>query len=263
MTLEPTTLPALLDRMAALKAAGGAISTNYFRQEMAGSNLLAAATDRSVVFLNDEFDFFRLYYFTRDLADLGDVLSRLPYPGTTVCGYLTKSAPDAPTLAALQQGRLERHSHFRRMTHTKLPVRPAALTTSYAEPADADALYAELFAIFDPFSDHLPKRETFATWITQRQVLVNRRDAAITGAVVFQILGKQVNFNYLFSRSADPMDLLRLQSSFYAEMHTRGLRSGFLWVNATNTPIIRLHASFGWKFDGLEDRFHLFRPRHA
>lgn len=249
--------------MAALKAAGGAISTNYFRQDLAGARLLAAVTDRSVIFLNDEFDFFRLYYFTRDIGDLGDALARLQYPGTTVCGYLTKSGPDAATLAALQKGRLERHATFRRMTHAKLPVRPAAIKCSYAEAADTEPLYGKLFSIFDPFTDHLPTRENFATWIANRQVLVNRREGDITGAVVFQLFGKQVNYNYLFSRSADPMDLLGLQSSFYAEMHTRGVRSGFLWVNAANTPIIRLHTGFGWKFDGLDDHFHLFRPRHA
>lgn len=249
--------------MAALKAASDAISTNYFRQELVGMRVLAASTDRSVIFLNDEFDFYRLYYFTRDAGDLGDLLSQLHYPGATVCGYLTKSAPDAATLAALQRGRLARQATFRRMTHTKLPVRPSALRNSYAEAADLEPLYAELFSIFDPFTDHLPRREIFATWIANRQVLVNRHEAAITGAVVFQILGKQVNYNYLFSRSADPMDLLRLQSSFYAEMHTRGIRSGFLWVNAANTPIIRLHTGFGWKFDGLEDHFHLFHARHA
>src|SRR5207249_103027 len=58
-----------------------------------------AATARSVLLANDEHDFFRLYFFTSDLADLEQILCDVDFPGDVVAGYLTKTADEniAPT----------------------------------------------------------------------------------------------------------------------------------------------------------------------
>jgi hypothetical protein len=69
----------------------GGVSTNYFRQEMVGQQILTAATSRIVLLTNDEHDFFRLYFFTSDLADLEQTLRDADYPGDVVTSYLTRS----------------------------------------------------------------------------------------------------------------------------------------------------------------------------
>ena len=44
--------------------------TNYFRQPMTGDVILGARTASTAVFINDDGDFFRLYFRSVDLADL-------------------------------------------------------------------------------------------------------------------------------------------------------------------------------------------------
>ena len=93
MKLKPDTLASVHEQMALVKAQStGGFFTNYFRQEMVGPQVFAAATARSVLLVNDEHDFFRLYFFTSDLADLEQILRDLDYPGNVVTGYLTKAA---------------------------------------------------------------------------------------------------------------------------------------------------------------------------
>src|SRR5436190_8198467 len=104
MEFTPETLADVHARMAQIKAhAYGNFSTNYFRQEMVGQQILVTATDQTILLANDEYDFFRLYFFTSDPVDLGQVLQHARYPGEVVAGYLTKNL-DKNVAAAFEQG---------------------------------------------------------------------------------------------------------------------------------------------------------------
>ena len=75
MKLTPDTLASVHEQMALVKTQSTQdCFTNYFRQEMVGPQILTAATARTVLLTNDEHDFFRLYFFTSDLADLQQIL---------------------------------------------------------------------------------------------------------------------------------------------------------------------------------------------
>jgi hypothetical protein len=148
---------------------------------------------------------------------------------------------------------------FQRMTHNKLPSRPLNASLAYATPEDAGQIHQDLFRTFNKFTDHLPDMNRLLEYIAKQFILVNRKGGRVLGAVIFQILGRQVNFNYFYNSSPEALDALRLQSNFYGLMHQRGIRSGFLWVNSTNQGVIRMHQAFGWRFDGLKDCFYLKR----
>ncbi len=88
MKFKPDTLASAHEQMALVKAQStGRFLTNYFRQEMVRPQILTAATARSVLLGNDEHDFFRLYFFTNDLADLERMLRDADFPGGVVGGY--------------------------------------------------------------------------------------------------------------------------------------------------------------------------------
>ena len=83
MKFDSDTIENVMARMDAVKAGSKfGFLTNYFRQEMVGNVILSAGTERSVVFVNDEHDFFRLFFFTTDLPDLSRVLAALEFPTT-------------------------------------------------------------------------------------------------------------------------------------------------------------------------------------
>ena len=62
MKFHPDSLAKVHKQMAGVKAqSSGDFFTNYFRQELMGSQVLTAVTAHGVLLLNDEHDFFRLY----------------------------------------------------------------------------------------------------------------------------------------------------------------------------------------------------------
>jgi hypothetical protein len=257
MKLKPDTLASIHEQMALVKAQStGGFFTNYFRQEMVGPQILTAASARSLLLANDEHDFFRLYFFTSDLADLEQILRDAEFPGDVVAGYLTKAA-DGNIGAAFQQSGFNPIATYRRMITYRLPPQRPNPALEYAIAADVDQLYEDLFQTFNKFTDHLPTKDRLHGYVVNRWVIVNRQADRILGAVCFQLQGPRVNYNYLYNLSHNGLDFLRLQNNFYGVMHQRGIRAGFLWINQTDTRLAALHESMGWRFDGLQDYFYL------
>jgi hypothetical protein len=259
MKLNVDTLASVHEQMALVKAQStGGFFTNYFRQEMVGPQILSAATSRTILLANDEHDFYRLYFFTSDLADLEQILREVDFPGEIVAGYLAK-APDQDIAALFQRSRFNPIATYRRMITYRLPPQRPNPALEFAIAADIDQIYEGLFHAFNKYTDHLPTRDRLLRYVENQWVIVNRQDRRIRGAVCFQFEGPRVNYNYLYNLSHNALDFLRLQNNFYGVMHQRGIHAGFLWVNQAESRLAALHESMGWRFDGLKDYFYL-RP---
>ena len=257
MKFKPHTLASAHEQMALVKAqSNGGFFTNYFRQEMVGPHILTVVTARSVLLANDEHDFFRLYFFTTDLADLEHILCDVEFPGDVVVGYLTKAA-DQNVVAAFQQSGFNPIATYRRMITYRLPLQRPNLALEYATAADVDEVHEGLFRAFNKYTDHLPTKNRLHGYVVNQWVIVSRKTGRILGAVCFQLEGPRVNYNYLYNFSHDGLDFLRLQNNFYGVMYQRGIHAGFLWINQTDTRLAALHQSMGWRFDGLQDYFFL------
>jgi hypothetical protein len=256
MEFKPETLANAHARMAHIKAhSNHSFSTNYFRQEMVGQQILVTATDQTILLVNDEYDFFRLYFFTSDLADLGQVLHHARYPGDVVVGYLTKE-PDKNVAAAFEQGGFLPIAAYGRMETYQLPRQLPNPALDYAVASDADQLHKDLFRAFNKYTDHLPTKTRLLEYIKKGQVIVSRRDGQIVGALCFQLQGLKVNYNYIYAFSGNSLDFLQLQNNFYGVMNQCGIRAGFLWINQANTRLAALYQATGWQFDGLQDHFY-------
>jgi hypothetical protein len=257
MKFKPDTLASIHEQTAVVKAqTSGSFFTNYFRQEMVGPQILTAARARTILLANDEHDFFRLYFFTSDLADLEQILRDVDFPGDVVAGYLTRVA-DENIAAAFQRSGFKPIATYRRMITYRLPPQRPNAALEYAVAADVDQLHKDLFQTFNKYTDHLPTKDRLHSHVVNQWVIVNRQAGRTLGAVCFQLNGPQVNYNYLYNSSRNPLDLLQLQNNFYGVMHQRGVRRGFLWTNQANTRVAALHESMGWRFDGLQDYFYL------
>jgi hypothetical protein len=256
MEFRPETLPNAHARMAQIKAhVHGSFSTNYFRQEMIGQQVLVTTTDQTILLANDEYDFFRLYFFTGDLVDLGQALHHARYPGKVVASYLTKN-PDKNVAIAFEQGGFLPIATYRRMETYRLPRQRPNPALEYAVPADAEQIHQDLFRAFNKYTDHLPTKARLLDYIENQQVIVNRKMGKIVGAVCFQLKGLKVNYNYIYNVSGDGLDFLQLQNNFYGVMNQRGIHAGFLWINQSNNRLAALYRAAGWRFDGLQDYFY-------
>lgn len=256
MKLKRDSLAKVHEEMARVKAEStGGFHTNYFRQELTGSEIMTATTSRTVLVLNNELDFFRLYFFTTDSADLEQVLGSMEFPGETVTGHLTRSA-DGKVADVFRRTGFNLIARYRRMITYQLPCYRPNVSLEYATVTDLDDLYKALFQTFNKYTDHLPTKERLRRYIENEWVIVNRDVDRITGAVCFQLEGSRVNYNYIYNLTGDPLGFMRLQNNFYAVMHQRGIRAGFLWINDAENNLAKLYQSMGWQFDGLKDHFY-------
>lgn len=228
--------------------------TNCFAPP-AQSSLLMLATDAAVVFASLEHDFHRLHYFSASVESLGALLAAFPVGRDAVIGYVDKSKNETLCAAFSAAGYHEK-AHYQRMTNVKLPLRKVRSEPEFAREDEAGELLHLLAGTFDPMTDHLPELQRLREIVAAKQALVSRTDGKLSGALVFQQPGKQVNFNFLVNRGGNTMDLLALQNGFYHVMAQRGITSGFLWVDSRNVGVIKLHQAFGWRFDGLNDWFY-------
>jgi hypothetical protein len=257
MKLKEDTLAKVHEKMALVKAQSTVgFFTNYFRQELVGPQILSATTPRTILLANDEHDFYRLYFFTSDLADLEQILGEADFLGETVAGYVTKAAGDK-VAAAFQHSGFRPIATYHRMITYRLPPQRPNSALEYATAADIDQIYEGLFQTFNKYTDHLPTKDRLLHYVENQWVIVNRQAGRIRGAVCFQLEGPRVNYNYLYSLSRNAIDFLQLQNNFYGVMHQRGIHAGFLWINQTETRLAALHESVGWRFDGLKDHFYL------
>jgi len=256
MKLELETLANAHAGMAQIKARSDhGFFTNYFRQEMVGERILVAATDATILLLNDEYDFFRLFFFTSDFDDLGQPLQRVKYPGDVVAGYLTRKA-DKGVVTAFEQGGFRPLATYGRMVTSALPRQQPNASLEYAVPADRDQLHQDLFRTFNKYTDHLPTKSRLLDDIEKKQVIVKRQNGQIIGGVCFQLHGFKVNYNYIYSLTGHALDFLQLQNNFYGVMNQRGIRAGFLWINLANDRLASVYRATGWRFDGMQDHFY-------
>ena len=103
--------------------------------------------------------------------------------------------------------------------------------------------------------DHLPTIDKLIEYVKNDQVLVKREKGMIIGYIIFIIQGKRVNFNYWFNEG-NLLNSLDLVTNFYGLMNAKGIKSGFLWVNVEKKGVLKLHQTFGYNFDGLEDHIY-------
>ncbi len=228
--------------------------TNCFAPLTDATDLAMLASDTAVVFACAETDFSRLYYHATDVASLASLLADFKAPLPLVIGYVDKTKNEALCAAFCDAGFVET-AHYLRMTSAAFPVPEAAEHPEFATADETDAVMALLRSTFNAVTDHLPSRERLRSLIEQQQVIVRREAGQVTGLVAFQVLGRQVNFNYLLNRGRRG-DGSVLKQSFFRCMAERGLTSGFLWVDSTNERARQIYSANGWKADGLNDWFY-------
>lgn len=232
------------------------IYTNYFQQKFHGDNLYRISTDKSILILNDEFDFYRLYYYTCDLCDLAFLVQNMDFSGTIVVNLLSKT-DDHHIKSIFESSGFGFFAKFRRMASQKLRICATNSSLQFAELGEVEKVQQALLGEFNRYTGHIPTLGSLAEMVSDKQVLVSRRGSELSGCLVFQVHGRKVHYNFLYSHADDRAVAPMLIENFYGLMHERGISSGFLWVDELNTGVIRMHRYFGWSFDGLMASYYI------
>lgn len=256
MKLSPFRLETLEQQMDEIKRGSNSpIVTNYFKQPLTGRLILGTHSECTALFINDDMDFYRLYFYSSDLVELAELLRRTDFPASVVSSYIAKEL-DPRVEGAFQDAGFTDHAVFVRLVNYELRVYEKNSRLQFAEPNDLKPLWYLLME-FDRYTDYFPKQAALLDLIKKRQVILNRKNGTIKGYIIFRVMGSKVNFNYFYNRSDDPRDSLMLLHNFYAILHERGIKSGVQWNNLKNVRVRELHRQFGWKEEATKAFFYL------
>lgn len=229
------------------------VFTNYFRQQLNAESLCALQSDNSIIFLDQDIDFHRLYFYSSNLTELHDTIMAVEITPTTI-DYITK-VPSKDLVTILSEAGFRNIAVYKRIINNNLPAHRANSSLSFARKEELEFLHNRLFTDFGKYLDHFPTIEKLGEFIKNMQVIVVRERHNISGYIIYQLYGRKVFLNYWFNEG-NPLNSLLLLTNFYGLMHEKGIKSGFGWVNEKNTGVIKTHQKFGYKFDGLQD--HIF-----
>jgi hypothetical protein len=228
--------------------------TNYFKQQLNGADIFYFSSASTVIFLNDDYDFYRLYFVSGNLEELNQFFKVIEWKTNLVIDYITKST-DGNLECVFQANGFQFLSTYLKMRHLALPNVKVNSRLYFANEEQVDLLLSHLLKDFNPYTDHLPTRLMLLNYIRNRWVIINGEPNDIRGYIVFQVLGKHVNCNFVYNSSNNVLDWLFLQRNLYGLMNQQGIRRGFLWVESENVEVIKMYKTQGWYFDGVIDKF--------
>jgi L-amino acid N-acyltransferase YncA len=208
------------------------------------------------VFIDKDMDFSRLYFYSICLNSLSDLIKKITI-APVIADYITKEPLGELENIFLGAG-FEKYAVLLRMINNSLRRFHKVEPLHFAEEKEWPAVLEKLNEGLDKYTGHFPQKEELAGLIRDKRILVTRKNNEITGLLMYQIAGKKCNFNQWYSaRGNDPMEGANLLINLYALLDEKGIRSGFMWVNENNIPVMKIHQRFGFKPDGLADYIYL------
>ena len=238
------------------KKSRGPVYTNYFKPQVYQTNLLSTLNDEALVFMDRDTDFYRLYFYAINLMSILDLLKATSV-SPIVVDYLAKDfSGDVETLF-LNAG-FEKYAVLIRMINNNLPKFPKTEPLHYAEETEWSVILDMLNVGLDKFTGHFPQQEELLNLIRDKRVIVTRKNNAVTGLFMYQIMNKKCHFYQWYSaKENDPSDGANLLINLYAILGTLGIQLGYLWVDEKNTTVMKIHKRFGFKPDGLKDFIYI------
>ena len=229
------------------------LKSNYFFGRLRAQEFPLWETDQSLVFLDREHDFQRVYFLSSELTDLSNLLHAIPQR-PLVADYVTQSDDEAEVNSAMAAAGFRKAALYRRMSNNNLAARTAKAGSSIqrAREDEAEGLFEQLCQHFNVRLDRIPRRDEFVELVRRGQVLVHRQGEEIDGYNIYQLLGRRAHWNYWYIRPGTHRAVaFKLIEDMYSEMRDKGINAAFLWVEQHNLGVIEVHKRLGFEFDGL------------
>jgi len=230
---------------------------NYFFGKFNNTVFDVWLSDDSIVFLDNDDGFFRLYFFTRNLADLSEIIKNIDRKPITIDYLSHELCVDVDQV--LKSIFFKHIATCLSMTSNKPKPYKINKNLEFAGQDDLEILFERLHSDFDKYSDHLPMREVLKKQIDDKQVLVVRREGKITGYFVHDFVGIRCHWMYWYSSAENTLlDGINLLMNMYGLMNEKGIKLAYGWVNSEKKDNITLYEKLGFNLTrGIRDYIYL------
>lgn len=204
--------------------------------------------DNTVLIRKTEYDFYRLFIQSADIAEAKKLLNNLNWERYVTNIPSKKPIPEWYDL--LESSGFENIGIYNRYYSTKVKMRKSA-SGDFASIGDLDAIDTLLKSNFSLYTDYLPTYKQLCEMIDNNQVLVSRDEQGnVKGTLIYTLQGKKCYYNAWIDFSGKGLFLLYKAYNIAVE---NGIQYVYFWVNSTNVNVINLHLMMGAKPDGLVD----------
>ena len=191
-------------------------------------------------------DFFRIYYYARDIGNLTSLLAQMPSNSVINIPVKRENCEWEEDLAGCGFNLLSRYERWfnpeTRIVQT--------FTGTFAEEKHGAGIKQLFEKNFNKVTDHVPEEFEIAEMIRSKQVLVNLDQEEVQGFFIFTLGKGKCYFNFWFDKGNRGMETLH---NVYYLMHGKGIRHSWLWIDSKNERVKKIHKLLGSKSDGLFD----------
>lgn len=272
----------LRKEMTRIRRLGEKITTNYFNQCNKCIDLLCCwIGEKSCVFSWEDVGINRIYFYSADINELGEILKMMP--ADYCIDYITREKEEYKELflssgfelrfeyGRFVNGKNEEHpeesaqeaKEMEEVFRNDTKIQQQLYNAGYGEPAkveDAEEIDGCLREKFDPFESHFYDMETLREHIRKGWVWVARKDGKIVAAQLVEIQGRKYYGAFMFNNG--PVEALTsLLAAMGKEMGKKGCTQNYCWMNLANKRALRYNIKYnGLVFDNMYDMIYVKKP---
>lgn len=235
----------IADKMRSIKKQRRPVISNYYNTYHGSESLFdVEESDDTLIFCIWEEKVYRLFYYSCNAGELGQMLEILPKG--TIADCITKVPEDE--FPWLEKGGFCRYGVFERYYHwaeDKFETPEVLLELydencgEYAVSEDAEELLQIIYREFDYKTNHLFSMEELKNLISKKQVLVKKLDDIIVSIFIYKIEGKKYYANLVYNElSADISYNLETKAFNYAREHY-DINYIYAWYDHENKRAMR------------------------
>jgi hypothetical protein len=209
---------------------------------------------------------YRVYFYSTEKEQLVNTLSTFPKSG--VIDVISKDQNVYKEI--IENSGYRKYAIFKRAINPRPNGLLVQNVSSYlmekysddygrlAKIKDLDDVYKTICCIFDPYTNHIDKKEEIGKLILNEQVFLERNRNAITSLLVFKIEGQKFYINYVYNSPESKPEIIHsilIRTIKQAMVH--GVNYIYCWIDESNERSIRFHKRYGLEFDGLLDLIYV------
>ncbi len=201
--------------------------TNYFNIPI-DSDCICFSNKNAILFLNQEKDFYKLYYAYINSADFELLLEQLPSLNIYL-EIISKNELPKEQKAVINKY-FNYYTTYQKL-YKKLSVNNAEILPKCR--IDIDLIYQKIYSTFNVYFEHLMDKDELIRLARDKKVLTIYENNELKSFLIYKITGKKAYLNHI-ANFGSKENLINLWKLFYQVLNSEEIEYLDLWYDINN-----------------------------
>lgn len=212
--------------------------------------------ESNLIFLKKNKIYYNLYFFSNNHKKLSNILKKLKI-GNYICDLILLNKNYKNFYKPFLNNKFKKYRNLIRLIKKKNINKKYLITdVKYAKSSDAKIILLNLKKNFDIYSDQIPELKDIQESIKKKEIIIIKKKILIA-FMIFDNANSTLKINYWFVK--DKYQNIGHGSklmNFFLNKYCKSKRV-ILWVDKTNSVVIRKYYHFGFVKDKISDQIFL------